>query len=120
MSTTPPASRPEGREVQLLPRHWAWLASQPRSASASLRRLVEAALRDRDGSFARDAARERCYVFLFDHAGDRPGFEAACRALYAEDATGFTRHAAAWPDDVRREAEALAAEVWPHSAVTKA
>src|SRR5690606_37419211 len=31
------------REVSLLPRHWEWLAEQPQGASASLRRLVDAA-----------------------------------------------------------------------------
>src|SRR4051812_21451328 len=35
----------EAREVTLLPRHWKWLAEQEGGASATLRRLVEEALR---------------------------------------------------------------------------
>src|ERR1044071_6681235 len=31
------------REVTLLPRHWDWLATQPGGASATVRRLVDAA-----------------------------------------------------------------------------
>jgi hypothetical protein len=34
------------REVSLLPRHWAWLADQRGGASASLRRLVDAARKE--------------------------------------------------------------------------
>jgi hypothetical protein len=36
------------REVTLLPRHWDWLARQPKGASAVLRRLVEAAIKEGD------------------------------------------------------------------------
>ena len=34
------------REVTLLPRHWAWLASQSGGASATLRKLIDQAQRD--------------------------------------------------------------------------
>ena len=37
------------REVTLLPRHWDWLAGQPGGASAALRRIVEAAMREAEG-----------------------------------------------------------------------
>src|SRR5215467_12248972 len=44
-----PAGRPRlgvvSREVTLMPHHWEWLAEEPGGASATLRRLVEAARR---------------------------------------------------------------------------
>src|SRR6187397_668238 len=41
-----PALGVEAKEVTLLPRHWEWLASQRGGASATLRKLVEDALRN--------------------------------------------------------------------------
>src|ERR1044072_1961821 len=40
-----PALGVEAKEVTLLPRHWEWLAQQRGGASATLRKLVEEALR---------------------------------------------------------------------------
>jgi hypothetical protein len=99
--------------VTLLSRHWAWLAAQPRSPSATLRRLVEEARRDADGRFRRADARDACYRFLRFEAGDREGFEDTVRALYAGEAARFEALTARWPDDVRMEAQRLAAAVWP-------
>lgn len=88
-SRNSPSSRLASRDVSLFPRHWAWLSTQPRSASATLRRLVDEARQDRDGHFEIEAARERCYFLMRDLAGDAPGFEDACRALYAGEAARF-------------------------------
>ena len=98
----PAAGRPKlgvkAREVTLLPRHWDWLAAQPGGASAALRRLVEAASRAMpDARQRRDAA----YHFMSHVCGDRPGYEAALRALYRDDAAGFADSIAAWPADIR-------------------
>lgn len=110
-----PPSRPRGRpplgvearEVTLLPRHWEWLAKQPGGASVSLRKLVEAAIRQgRSERECRDAA----YRFLSVIAGDRPFFEDAIRALYQGDRARFEAHARLWPEAVRNHARALA---WP-------
>lgn len=115
MRDAPPAPRPRGRpalgvsarEVTLLPRHWEWLAAQPGGASATLRRLVEdARKRGRGRRECLDAA----YRFLTVMAGDRPGYEDAMRALYAEDRSGFEDRAAAWPPAIRDHGRALA---WP-------
>lgn len=96
------------REVTLLPRHWDWLAAQPGGASHALRRLVdEARRRDRGQSEAR-AAQETAYRFISAMAGDLPGFEDATRALFANDASRFAIHAAAWPADIREHARKLA------------
>lgn len=107
-----PPGRPRlgvvAREVTLLPRHWEWLASQPGGASVALRRLVDEA-RKTDGTRDRGRlAREAAYRFMQAVAGDLPGFEAATRALFADDGTGFERAMAAWPADVRDYAVGLA------------
>ncbi len=96
------------REVTLLPRHWDWLAAQPGGASAALRRLVEEA---RARGAAADRARrgrEVAYRVMHALAGDRPGFEAASRALFAGDRAGVRAAAARWPPDVRGHVDALA------------
>lgn len=100
-----PALGVSAREVTLLPRHWDWLATQRGGASAALRRLVdEARGRGRAWPERRDAA----YRFLSVAAGDRPGFEEAARALYANDPARFAELAADWPEDLCRHAEAMA------------
>jgi len=112
-----PEARPRGRpslgvrarEVTLLPRHWDWLAGQPGGASTTLRKLVEAAMRQ--GRSEREC-RDASYRFLTVMAGDRPGYEEAIRALYAGDRDGFETHGAHWPLAVRDHARALA---WPEA-----
>lgn len=92
------STAPQAEPVGLLPRHVAWLDAQPGGASATLRRLIETARRDGTG---RDRqARDAAYRFLSMTAGDRPGFEAACRALYAGDGEGLRKATEAWPEDV--------------------
>ena len=87
------------REVTLLPRHWEWLSAQPGGASATIRRLVEQARRSDEA--ARKLAREAAYRAMTVLAGDRPGYEEAVRALYADDAPRFAELTAPWPSDVR-------------------
>lgn len=87
-----------GREVTLLPRQWEWLAQQPGGASVALRRLVEEARLKGAGS--RRAAQDAAYQAMTALAGDRPGFEEALRALYADDRARFEAQVAAWPEDV--------------------
>jgi hypothetical protein len=104
----PPASkrgRPKlgvvAREVTLLPRHWEWLAGQPGGASVALRRLVEAARKAEGDAGAARARVEAAYRFMSAMAGDRPRFEDAARALFANDKDGLGRCMAAWPADIR-------------------
>ncbi|MBP7705151.1 MAG: DUF2239 family protein [Caulobacter sp.] len=99
---------PATMQVALLPRHVAWLEAQPGGPSAAVRRLVEAARREGVG---RDRqARDAAYRFMSMVAGDLPGFEEACRALYAGDAARFINAAEPWPGDVRAYARRLAGE----------
>lgn len=100
------------REVTLLPRHWEWLAAQPGGASVALRKLVEAARRESEGPDRRRAARDAAYRFASVMAGDRPGFEAMSRALFAGDAAGFAARIADWPADIRDHLRVLAGEAF--------
>ncbi|RQS76809.1 DUF2239 family protein [Burkholderia sp. Bp8963] len=103
------------REVTLLPRHWDWLAAQPGGASVALRKLVEEARRSRAVEERRRGAKDRAYHFMSAIAGDLPGFEEAVRALYANDPSRMRALIAAWPDDVRDHALALASGDIPTS-----
>lgn len=113
-----PAARGRGRpklgvvsrEVTLLPRQWDWLASQPGGASATLRRLIDAARKRDTGESEARAARDAAYRFMSAMAGDFPGFEEAARALFANDRAALLGHAASWPADIRAHVETLA---WP-------
>ena len=88
------------REVTLLPRHWDWLAVQSGGASAALRRLVDQARRERAGDDARRQAQEAAYRVATALAGDRPGYEEAIRALFANDMAAFASLIDAWPPDI--------------------
>lgn len=103
MSTS---SNPD-RSVRLLDRHWHWLDALPLGADAVLRRLVEHASRDADGHYRRAAAREACYFYMRDAAGDRPHFEDAARALFAGDDVRLRACIAAWPAEVRARIAAM-------------
>jgi hypothetical protein len=96
------------REVTLLPRHWEWLAKQPGGASVALRKLVEEARRTHAENDKRRQAQERAYHFMSAMAGGMPRFEEAARALFANDQSRLRELVAAWPDDVRDHAIALA------------
>src|SRR3954465_13811871 len=113
-----PQSEPRGRgrpklgvvarEVTLLPRHWEWLNAQPGGASVSLRKLVEAARRANGDKDRAREAREAAYHFMSAAAGNRPHFEEASRALFADDRRHFVALIADWPADIRDHAVALA------------
>lgn len=94
-----------GREVTLLPRHWAWLQTQRGGPSATLRRLVDEA---RSISGDRDElrqAQDAINRFISATAGDLPGFEEANRALYRGDRDRFEKKSRRWPPDLRRYIE---------------
>jgi hypothetical protein len=96
------------REVTLLPRHWEWLNAQPGGASVALRKLVEAARRAGADTDRSRAARDAAYHFMAALAGNLPGFEEACRALFGGEFEKFVRTIAAWPDDIRDHSIRLA------------
>lgn len=98
----------EGREVTLLPRHWAWLSAQPGGASVTLRKLVESARRSAGTQQHTAAAHEAAYRFMSALAGDYPGYEDAIRLMFAGDRAGFEQQIESWPADVRAYAVRLA------------
>lgn len=97
-----------GREVTLLPRHWEWLNAQPGGASVTLRKLVERARRESAGADRVRRSQEATYRFMSALAGNEPGFEEACRALFAQGRGAFEEHTDSWPSDVRDYARGLA------------
>ncbi len=100
------------REVTLLPRHWQWLSGQPGGASVALRKLVEEAARvAQRGDRVRQSIAV-AYKFMLTMAGHEPGFEEACRSLFAKDQTGLQARMAAWPADVQNHITQLLAPVF--------
>ena len=89
------------REISLLPRHWEWLSAQPGGASAALRRLVDEARKQSAGADEARTARDAAYRFMSAVGGDRPGFEEASRALFANRFAEVAERTAAWPADLR-------------------
>lgn len=89
------------REVTLLPRDWDWLAAQPGGASATLRRLVEAARRTESPASRLRLRRDAAYRILTELAGDRPGYEEAMRALFRGDHGAFAAATEGWAEDLR-------------------
>ena len=98
------------REVTLLPRHWDFLAAQPGGASAALRKLVEEA--SRNPRARQRARRDAVYRLATSLVGNAPAYEEAVRALYAGQREDFAAHIEAWPRDVRRVLEEMAAEAF--------
>lgn len=96
------------REVTLLPRHWAWLASQPGGASVALRKLVDQARRDGQAQDERRLSQEASYRFMSAMAGSLAGFEEAARALFAADRPRFDALIAPWPADIQTHLQQLA------------
>lgn len=101
-----------GREVTLLPRHWAWLDTQRGGASATLRRLVDAERKASVDSDYRRAGQDRANRFMSAMAGDLKGFEEATRALYAGNREGFESASASWAHDIRHIAMSMAADAF--------
>lgn len=102
-----PALGVEGREVTLLPRHWEWLSRQRGGASATLRMLVEEALRR--GRTPREC-HDTAYRFLSAMAGDLPKFEDAVRELYLGNKVGYDHFTHGWPPAIRDHGRNLG---WP-------
>jgi hypothetical protein len=97
-----------GKEVTLLPRHWAWLAAQRGGASVTLRKLVDRARRENAVADEARRAQDTAYGFMTVMVGNQPGFEEATRALYAGNGDRFREESEAWPCDVRDHARKLA------------
>jgi hypothetical protein len=91
------------REVTLLPRHWDWLGQQSGGASVTLRRLVDAARKERSGAEFEREAIAAAYKFMSAIGGDMPLFEDASRALFAKQFEKLDKCLTGWPTDIRNE-----------------
>jgi uncharacterized protein len=100
-----PALGVEAKEVTLLPRHWEWLGQQRGGASATLRKLVEEAIRK--GRTARDH-HDTAYRFLHVMAGNLPHFVDAVREMYAGNKVGYDHFSYDWPPAIREHGRRLA------------
>ncbi len=87
-------------EVCLMPRHWQWLERQPKRASATLRRLVEGAMKNMTPEERELERIEATQRFMWVTAGNRSGFEEAVRALYARRWDVFDAIIGLWPADI--------------------
>jgi len=104
------------REITLLPRHWSWLAQQKGGASVAIRKLVDEARRVNEDADRIRLGQEAAYRFMSAMAGNRPHFEEAIRALFANDPRRFEKLIAEWPADVRDHAARLASPAFPREA----
>lgn len=100
-----PALGVEAKEVTLLPRHWEWLGQQRGGASATLRKLVEEAIRK--GRTAKDH-HDAAYRFLHVMAGNLPHFVDAVREMYAGNKVGYDHFSYDWPPAIRAHGRRLA------------
>ncbi len=89
------------KEVTLLPRHWAWLANQGKSPSATLRTLVEEAMRRDPRAHTGQTDAEALWRILSAVAGNLPGLEEVSRSLFRGDAAALAELVAEWPQDLR-------------------
>ena len=108
------------REITLLPRHWDWLSQQAGGASVAIRKLVEEARRTGEQKDRIRLAQESAYRFMSAMAGNRPHYEDAIRALFANDPAGFEKSIAGWPVDVRDQSQELAGRTFRHGPQARA
>ena len=91
------------REISLLPRHWEWLETQAKSSSATLRLLVEQAMKQEQRSSEAQIKQGIAVTdrIMYVVAGNLPQFEEASRALNARDLPRLEECMASWPADLR-------------------
>lgn len=89
------------KEISLLPEHWDWLAIQPSSASATLRKLIDEAKKKNKAEDKVRVSQNATYKFMNVMAGNLPLYEDALRALYAKNELLFTTIIAPWPKAIK-------------------
>lgn len=89
------------REVSLLPRHWEWLATQRGGASATIRTLIEDAMKKASAGQSAKQIQDRVYQIMSVLAGDLSDYEEALRAMYKKDKKSFLGYIEGWPKDVQ-------------------
>ena len=98
-------------EISLLPRHWDWLQMQPKKASGTIRRLVEAAIKNTPPEDIRRQKIEAAGKFMWTIAGNLAEFEEASRALYSAKWLIMDTLTSSWPADVRNHLDFMLLQV---------
>lgn len=113
--TTPATSGPgrpklgvTSKPLTLLPKHWEWLALQPGGGSATVRALIDEAMKSADVEATPEQAKETAYKFMTVIAGDLSHYEEALRALYKNDEALFDLLVSKWPKGVQKHVKRLA------------
>ena len=110
------AGRPKldvAREITLLPRHWAWLATQPGGASVALRKRVEHAQRGSKAQDEQRQARDAAYHSRPTSSCARwPAMPPRFRRGQPRPVAGLLACVQEWPDDVRTHVLHLAERGW--------
>ncbi len=88
------------REISLLPRHWEWLEKQQPNISATLRRLVDSAMKNETPESKLQRRIEAVDRELWVLAGNKRGAEEASRMLYAKQLDRFREILSDWPSDI--------------------
>lgn len=96
------------KPLTLLPKHWEWLALQPGGGSATVRALIDEAMKTADTAVTPEQAKETTYKFMTVIAGDLPHYEEALRALYKNDGSLFELLISKWPKGVQKHVKRLA------------
>jgi hypothetical protein len=78
----------------------------------TLRKLVEVARRQSEGTDRKRHAAERTYRVMNALAGNEVGFEEALRALYAGDQARFSQQISTWPVDIQTYLQRLSANAF--------
>ncbi len=97
-------------EISLLPRHWEWLQRQPQSASGTIRRLIETAIKNTSPEEKVKETVDAAGKFLWIIGGNLPDFEEASRAIYAQKWHILDAVTAAWPEDIRNHLDLMLQE----------
>ena len=84
------------KEVTLLPKHWQWLSIQQGGASASIRKLIDAAMKTSPKSDLILINQQKLDQFLYGSMGDQTGFEQASRAIYQLNKIEFLSAINSW------------------------
>jgi hypothetical protein len=88
------------REISLLPRHWEWLEKQQPNISATLRRLVDTAMKNESPESKLQQRIQAVDRELWVLAGNKRGAEEASRMLYAKELDRFREIIGDWPSDI--------------------
>ncbi|MFW2077225.1 DUF2239 family protein [Acinetobacter sp. ULE_I010] len=90
------------REITLQQKHWDWLDQQSSSASAIIRKLIDAELNNPTSESHKMMAKQAVDRFMSAMLGDLPNYEEATRALYQGNKAVFLDLISSYPKDLKK------------------